>query len=469
MVKTHVIYLAILCAQTMMLCSCKNNALSAFHTKIKIHGKVANTFGNSPVIIRGIGKSILTVDAQGSFSKDTILKNPTIATLEYGQMTFPIFIAPGEDVQIIMDTRQNRSGIVTIKPYTIENKFLLDFEEFKRSLEPQDYKAFFATDEKTFLASVEKRNQEINQFQQDFQKKNGTFSYDFAQAFQSEVDHDAANLRLVYPEYYKYYNPHSTLTLSENYESFFQNLKIDVEKNLSLPNYREFIGMYLTYQTQKDTSHSMTLTQKYFDQISTHFQSTAVKSYLYHKILIDAIDYRVDEVTPLLAKYKSIESNDQKIKEVETAYLEWNHLLRGLEAPDFTYEDINGKSVSLSGLKGKVVYIDVWATWCGPCLAELPALEKLQSTFAQNKHMVFVSVSIDKNKDAWRKMVSDKKLKGIQLLANGDWNSQIVNDYLIKGIPRFIIIGKDGKILNANSLRPSNSQLVKLLSEACQA
>jgi thiol-disulfide isomerase/thioredoxin len=452
-----------------LLLSCKRSDFASLSSKVSISGQIANKEGNTPILIKGVNTTKLMVNTTGEFKLDTIIKHPSIATFEYGQMSFPIYLSPGQDINIKVDTRQYRGGAEFTAGQSIENKFLLAYEEFKSNLEPQDYKSFFSSNEKDFLVAVELRNEKINQFQQDYQKKHGTFSKEFAETFQSEVDHDAAILRMTYPEYYKYFNPDSTLVLSENYESFFQNISIDDDKSMSLPTYREFIRMYLDYQIAKDTSTEKSQTEKYFDQISTHFQSGGCKSYLYYKVMKDAIDYRVNEVTPLLAQYQSLESNDRYVKEINIAYNKWQPLLKGNTAPDFTYKDISGKDISLSSLKGKVVYIDVWATWCGPCLSELPFLEKLQQTFKTNKDVAFVSVSIDKDANAWKKMVKEKSMKGIQIIAQSDWNSQIVRDYIIQGIPRFIIIGKEGQIIDANSIRPSNSKLVKILTQASQS
>ena len=98
---------------------------------------------------------------------------------------------------------------------------------------------------------------------------------------------------------------------------------------------------------------------------------------------------------------------------------EKKELKEGDQAPTFKYLDINGKEVSLSDLKGKYVYIDIWATWCGPCTGELPHLKELEKKM-HGKKIVFVSISCDKDKAAWEKMVKEKGLEGVQLHNGGD-------------------------------------------------
>lgn len=147
----------------------------------------------------------------------------------------------------------------------------------------------------------------------------------------------------------------------------------------------------------------------------------------------------------------------------------------GSPSPSFdAYENYKGGTTSLSDLKGKYVYIDVWATWCGPCKVEIPSLKELEKDY-HGKNIVFVSMSIDDdrshqgswelaNKD-WRAMVADKELGGIQIFAPKGWKSEFITNYKIKGIPRFILIDPEGKIVDPSAPRPSNPALREMLDK----
>lgn len=137
----------------------------------------------------------------------------------------------------------------------------------------------------------------------------------------------------------------------------------------------------------------------------------------------------------------------------------------GKPSPKFNYPDINGKNVSLDDLKGKYVYVDVWATWCAPCKREIPYLKELNEEY-KNKDIVFVSLSIDKmeDKQKWIDMVKKEGLKGVQIFADKNWNSDFVRAYGITGIPRFILIDKEGNIFDADAPRPSNPQLKEVFN-----
>lgn len=139
-------------------------------------------------------------------------------------------------------------------------------------------------------------------------------------------------------------------------------------------------------------------------------------------------------------------------------------LRKGDPSPGFNYPDQNGKNVSLEDLRGKYVYVDVWATWCAPCKMEIPYLKQMDEDY-QGKDIEFVSLSIDKieHKEKWLKMIEEENLGGIQLLADKDFSSEFVMAYNITGIPRFILIDKEGKIISSNAPRPSNPGLREIL------
>jgi thiol-disulfide isomerase/thioredoxin len=138
--------------------------------------------------------------------------------------------------------------------------------------------------------------------------------------------------------------------------------------------------------------------------------------------------------------------------------------LNGKPSPLFSYENHKGGTTSLTDFKGKYVYVDVWATWCGPCKAEIPSLKKMEELYHE-ANIVFVSISVDTKKDyeKWRAFVTEKELGGVQLVADKDWSSDFVKAYMINGIPRFILIDPAGNVVQANAPRPSDPKLVVLL------
>lgn len=141
---------------------------------------------------------------------------------------------------------------------------------------------------------------------------------------------------------------------------------------------------------------------------------------------------------------------------------------KGASAPDFVAIDTAGKTFSLKDFKGKIVYIDVWASWCGPCLAELPATKKLLTAIKNSDKFTYIAISIDDKKDDW---IDDGLKKhnppGLQLWVNGGFKSKFATDFDILGIPRYILIDEHGKLINFSAPRPSSgTEIINLINNA---
>ena len=144
----------------------------------------------------------------------------------------------------------------------------------------------------------------------------------------------------------------------------------------------------------------------------------------------------------------------------------WDRTKSGVPAFDVTLTDRNDQTVQLSSLlKGKFTYIDVWATWCGPCKMEIPHYAKLVEKFKGNDKVQFISISIDENVKAWKKMIDDDKPAWPQYIINGETSKKFMADWGIQGIPRFIMIDKEGNIFAADAKRPSNEETAKTIEK----
>ncbi len=150
---------------------------------------------------------------------------------------------------------------------------------------------------------------------------------------------------------------------------------------------------------------------------------------------------------------KALESKVNALKTTES----------GMKAPVCEFNDIDGKTHKSSDFEGKVLYIDFWATWCGPCKQEIPHMEKLYEHYKDNPKIAIISISIDTNVAAWKKMVTNDKPAWPQFIAEGVQNVKMSNDWGITAIPRFIILNADGTINSANAVRPSSPDIIKVL------
>ena len=163
--------------------------------------------------------------------------------------------------------------------------------------------------------------------------------------------------------------------------------------------------------------------------------------------------------------YQQTTSNQKKVEEYKEMSKEIARLLPGNAAPDFAVKDVNGKSLKFSDIigKGKAVYMDIWATWCGPCCAEIPFMEKLAEHYAGNSKIEIISISIDEKQDKWKKKLEADKPEWRQFIVPDGFKSELCREYKINGIPRFMLFDKDGKIINVNAPRPSDDSIISYL------
>lgn len=127
----------------------------------------------------------------------------------------------------------------------------------------------------------------------------------------------------------------------------------------------------------------------------------------------------------------------------------------------------DGSKCKLSELLGKtVVYIDIWATWCGPCCREIPHMDKLVERFKGNDAITFVSISRDDNRQAWLKKLERDNPAWPQYIFDKSSGDEFMNAMSISGIPRFLLIGKDGKFIAIDAARPSNADIDTILNDA---
>lgn len=133
----------------------------------------------------------------------------------------------------------------------------------------------------------------------------------------------------------------------------------------------------------------------------------------------------------------------------------------GAAFPDVALIDAEGNKVSMEQFRGKYVYIDLWASWCVPCVKEIPHLQKLEQEL-QNDNVVFVSISTDSTEDPWLKKMKQLDLHGNQWM-NKD--GKLCDKLNVSGIPHFLIYDKEGHLHTYNAPRPSTGSALKTILE----
>ncbi|GAB2771810.1 hypothetical protein GCM10027275_13260 [Rhabdobacter roseus] len=206
---------------------------------------------------------------------------------------------------------------------------------------------------------------------------------------------------------------------------------------------------FLAYEKIKETKLSPTFQE--------FFKAKVLDYSLYYHGITPAID-------SFYTQYKQTYPASRFRPSVETKYQQWVALSAGQPAPDIRGITPDGKAFSLRELRGKVVYVDVWATWCGPCVEQFLHAKKVKKQFEGNDLVAFLYVSIDQNEDEWKKYLRENPdLKGVHIIQNPEveGTSSISKDYMVWGIPRYFLIDPQGKIVSSDAVRPSSGEVEK--------
>ncbi|UYQ92776.1 TlpA family protein disulfide reductase [Chitinophaga horti] len=366
-----------------------------------------------------------------------------------------LYLKQGDQVKMDMEAEARYQ----LAAPSVENKLLMEWAG--KSLELRRIALMTKSDNSGYKSFFE-RFEQLEKEAKGIKAKATTSNKKFNELFKFTVDADLELIGLSF-----LYTPHSSHPTKEEYPAFFgkvfQPNKYADGKLLKLGEGEKLMGFYATWgmMNGKPINGKMARAERW-KLVTDMFGNDTIKAMFVMNDMRSIKSF--DELAELAAPYKSMFTEAQ-LEEYKKHEKSLHTFAAGEAALNFSYPDINGKTVTLKDLKGKVVLVDVWATWCGPCKQEIPSLKALEKEM-HDKDVALVSISVDveKDKQKWQDFVKKEALTGIQLFASG-W-SEITKFYDIKGIPRFMVFDRNGKIVTVDAPRPSNAALKPLLEKA---
>jgi len=388
-----------------------------------------------------------------------------ILNIVNGRSVSYVHIKPG--TQVVVDTLSMEPlRIGQVGEASKENDYLVTFDQLKKEAEDnfsmRDI-AVFGVD--TFQTKIQEKYAPLRELTQ---KINGdaAVSAGFKALMSDRMNAAEGNSIINYDGWHNYLNG-SHPELPADFYAVVEQLDFTKGDMLSFGEARDLAEYWHTKDLKYDDyENDVAYFAAIKEQARKVYGNTPVGDYCTYRAVTDDVNYGsgIDGSTASVKAFKAATTNAYLLSKLDKTLAPWMNLKAGLAAPDFRAMNRAGEAVKLSDLKGKKVYVDVWATWCGPCIREIPSLKTLESDL-HKENIEFVSVSIDKadDKQKWMDMVAEKELKGVQLMAEGDWKSDVAKGYNITGIPRFLLIDENGRIASANAPRPSDPNIKEVL------
>lgn len=283
----------------------------------------------------------------------------------------------------------------------------------------------------------------------------------FEEMERGRIRYSYATQLLMHPYGYKFMTHDMSYEPDQNYYDKLDSYVVENALWVDLDQYREFVAeaAHILDADNRDVTSAYPRAVAQMRFIADRFEAGKTRDVLLHR-LADAYVTRfgIDDIQDMENIYRTYVQDPGLVAKYDAAREKWNLASVGKPSPDFKGVDVNGKEYTLADFRGKYVYIDVWATWCGPCRQEIPYLKKLDEDY-KDAQIVFLSLSVDQDKAKWEQMVKEQSMSGVQLHIGQ--NTSFQEAYKIEGIPHFILLDKEGKILDMKMSRPSMDEVTR--------
>lgn len=368
-----------------------------------------------------------------------------------------MYLRDGFDLYLTLNTKAFDETVKWKGSGAAENNYLaakLLLEEKLESI--SDYRYYAKKTESAFLSLMDSletvRLKLLNSYHKELYP-------DFFAMQKTVIVYDKKSKLHTYESMHAFLSGDKTFKVSEQFPSPFSDIEFNHSEWVNIFEYTDVISDYLYNLASKDSGvkHGRDYYLVYLEQLEKHVQSKPIQSKLAAHIGLYRLNYCRHQDS-VYNKILSLVTDTAEQSAISRLYSKIRNLKKGIASHSFSFPDRQGLLHTLESLRGKLVYIDVWATWCGPCIAEMPALAKLQDSL-KGKDIVFVSICTWDERQNWDNFLEKRKPEGLQLFAENG-KDPFLEAYVIQGVPRFILLDREGRIIDANAKRPSNEHLL---------
>lgn len=359
-----------------------------------------------------------------------------------------LYLKPGDDLNLEIDLACREIKAAKTSP---ENRAIAQWENLTEPL--KRIGAETKPDRDAFTTVYEPFQNKVAAFEKTLNTGNSRFDKLFKTAVQ--VDNGLLALRMLLKSASEkkavfWIQPKEFLNVPNYYAQLLGKNKSEANDILAIGEGYDYINLYSRFSLHGLDSNTR---KKMGDAERVKLLMASVHNESFKPLILKAQLEELEFNVPNYSEFAAVFLPYKQYANSPTIQKKYNSILNtfvadtafiGKSAYNFELPDGNGKMVSMKDFKGKVVLIDVWATWCGPCKAQMPFLKEVEEHYHNNKDLVFVGISMDAEKDKtkWLNMIKEKELEGVQLL--DDRGKFFAKKYNITAIPRFCLIDKDG-------------------------
>lgn len=399
--------------------------------------------------------------ATGNFSLPWKITRPGIYSLDFGEEHEGIWVyaQPGWRIEI----QKQGQEVVFSEDGVEENRFLQQL--FVKDRELSTLYPRNLQDPENYKTNGLKHLKALREFIESAGLKDSVFK-GTVETYQAVAVYGSL---LNFPMLYQLVNTGQPLVLPATYYDFLTDIDVSSPYLGNLGNATHFLqSVFTAMETEEYLIPKM---RDYIQKRAERIQDKQLKEdYILYALDIELFGYNqylgqmMEELSPWIVTPAGREKLSACREKFAIQAKEYVNLNAGQPAFDFCGVDVHGKKHALSDFLGKVVVVDVWNTGCKPCIAEIPYLEKLEEQFA-GQEVAFISLSLEDTFDKWKTFVATHQLKENQWIEQEAFKSSFARDYHVRFVPRFMIIGKNGKIVEVYAPRPSDPRL-KILIES---
>jgi len=429
---------------------------------IRVTGTILNPDSSDLVFFIDRERDTVEISADGTFVFERESKKPSSINIIYDRKRASIWISPGKSLEITVDVNDWDNSLGFSGDLQIENEYILEKGIIQMGW-GRNYLANYLKEPADFKASRDSLQTVFTSLFDGYKSK--AMDQQFIDQEEIVLMYTMYGDLNNYPNARKYYAKLDEFEAPDDWYDFTRSMNINDPLLIDVSEAMYFLSSFINTQAMKaaglgsDAWGTPELLNAKFKFIDENFEIAE----MVERFKFEIIGQHLDAGPPTGAEeaiddYLATSTSEENKTEITEKRDAWAPILPGQTAPPWILPDIDGNTTSLADFKGKYVYIDFWATWCGPCLAEIPDYRQLVKDYA-SRNIVFVSISVDRDKPKWKTMVKKEKFEWIQLHDADNMNA----DYLVRYIPSFIFIDTEGKIITPRAPRPSTDKLREML------